>query len=220
MNEFDQRVFFKSYFNVSCETMKKFDLYLELITCWQKRFNLIGPSTLRQTWTRHFCDSAKLYNLLDHNFFGSPKKKVKNILDVGTGAGFPGIVMAILANESKENVKMTLIDSSKKKAGFLKLVIKELKLKVEVLNKRVEELEECSFDFITARAFSPLKKFLVLVYPLIKKNTCLIIPKGKTWEKEMISIKNKWKFSKIVVKNDIEIDNSGGVVLLIKDLKH
>ena len=198
--------------------MKKFDLYLELIISWQKKFNLIGAKTLKEVWIRHFCDSAKLLVFLDHGFFGSQKKNRK-ILDIGSGAGFPGLVMAILLDEKGNKVKITLIESSQKKAKFLEEVINVLKLKVVVVNKRVEDLEKCSFDFITARAVSPLKKLLDLMYPLTKKNTCFIIPKGKMWEKEIESIRKKWKFSKIVVKNDVKIDKSGGVVLLIKNLK-
>ena len=95
---------------------------------------------------------------------------------------------------------------------------KKLELRVDIYNKRVEDLYNENFDIITARAVAPLDRLLAYLEKFNLKNTHLIFPKGKTWEEEIKVIKNFWKFDEIIVRNNHEIDSSGGVVVIIKNL--
>ena len=203
--------FFRNRYNVSCETFEKFIFFHDELLLYQKKFNLIGGGTTENIWIRHFADSAELFG----NFQGLKSKK---ILDFGTGAGFPGLVIVLLSENHRLDHKITLAESNVKKYNFLKHIKKKLELRVEIYNKRVEELCNKSFDIITARAVAPLNKLFTYLEKFNLKNTRLIFPKGKTWEEEIKVIKNFWKFDEIIVKNNHEIDSSGGVVVIIKNL--
>lgn len=205
------RDFFKNRYDVSCETLKKFQFFHDELLLSQKKFNLIGSGTLESVWIRHFSDSAELFK----NLQGLKSKK---ILDFGTGAGFPGLVIALLSEAHGLNHKITLVESNVKKYSFLEHIKKKLGLRVIIYNKRVEDLLNKDFDIITARAVAPLNKLLAYLEKFNLKDAHLIFPKGKTWEKEVNVIKNFWKFDKIIVKNNHEIDSSGGVVIIIKNL--
>ncbi len=203
--------FFRNRYNVSCETFEKFIFFHDELLLYQKKFNLIGGGTTENVWIRHFADSAELFG----NFQGLKSKK---ILDFGTGAGFPGLVIVLLSENHRLDHKITLAESNVKKYNFLKHIKKKLELRVEIYNKRVEDLYNKSFDIITARAVAPLNKLFTYLEKFNLKNTRLIFPKGKTWEEEIKVIKNFWKFDEIIVKNNHEIDSSGGVVVIIKNL--
>lgn len=203
--------FFRNRYNVSCETFEKFIFFHDELLLYQKKFNLIGGGTTENIWIRHFADSAELFG----NFQGLKSKK---ILDFGTGAGFPGLVIVLLSENHRLDHKITLAESNVKKYNFLKHIKKKLELRVEIYNKRVEDLYDKSFDIITARAVAPLNKLFTYLEKFNLKNTRLIFPKGKTWEEEIKVIKNFWKFDEIIVKNNHEIDSSGGVVVIIKNL--
>ena len=203
--------FFKGRYNVSCETLKKFKFFRDELLLFQKKFNLIGRGTIENIWIRHFADSAELLR----NLQGLKSKK---ILDFGTGAGFPGLVIVLLSENHRLNHKITLAESNVKKYNFLMHIKKKLGLRVDIYNKRVEDLYNENFDIITARAVAPLDRLLAYLEKFNLKNTHLIFPKGKTWEEEIKVIKNFWKFDEIIVRNNHEIDSSGGVVVIIKNL--
>ena len=203
--------FFKYRYNVSCETLKKFKFFRDELLLFQEKFNLIGRGTIENIWIRHFADSAELLR----NLQGLKSKK---ILDFGTGAGFPGLVIVLLSENHRLNHKITLAESNVKKYNFLMHIKKKLGLRVDIYNKRVEDLYNENFDIITARAVAPLDRLLAYLEKFNLKNTHLIFPKGKTWEEEIKAIKNFWKFDEIIVRNNHEIDSSGGVVVIIKNL--
>lgn len=203
--------FFKGRYNVSCETLKKFKFFRDELLLFQKKFNLIGRGTIEDIWIRHFADSAELLR----NLQGLKSKK---ILDFGTGAGFPGLVIVLLSENYRLNHKITLAESNVKKYNFLMHIKKKLELRVDIYNKRVEDLYNENFDIITARAVAPLDRLLAYLEKFNLKNTHLIFPKGKTWEEEIKVIKNFWKFDEIIVRNNHEIDSSGGVVVIIRNL--
>ena len=160
----------------------KFNKYAELLRSWSERMNLVAPSTLSDIETRHFADSAQLADVLPHDV---------KIIDLGSGAGFPGVVLAILGWQ------VTCIESIGKKVSFLTTVKDELKLKnLEIYHGRVEDfiqqMPTNSSDFVfTARAFAPLVKILDYTHT---KNCRLFLLKGREIETEITVAKKKHKF--------------------------
>ena len=203
MNQKEQIKVFLDLYDVSRETMEKLSIYEKLIIEGQKKFNLIGKSTLGSIWLRHFADSAKLLKILKEVYQNS-EGKVLNLLDVGSGAGFPGVVLSIMTNAEKIPIKVALADSNRKKSLFLKSIKKELGVSYTVVNKRSENINQ-KFEIITARAVTSVKTFLDLNHNLIKKESILVLFKGRTWKEEVKESKKKWKFELNVVKNNIRI---------------
>ncbi len=121
------------YTRVSRETITSLERYEKLLIEWNKSLNLIGKSTLNNIWDRHFLDSIQVIDFIDKND--------KSLIDIGSGAGFPGLVIAIGVKDRKIPLKVTLVDKSPKKIKFLKEIIKELDLNVQTLNKNVLEDE-------------------------------------------------------------------------------
>ena len=217
MNQKEQIKVFLDLYDVSRETMEKLSIYEKLIIEGQKKCSLIGKSTLGNIWLRHFADSAKLLKIVKEVHCDSGGKTL-NLLDVGSGAGFPGVVLSIMTNAEKIPIKVALADSNRKKSLFLKSIKKELGVSYTVVNKRSENIKQ-KFEIITARAVTSVKTFLDLNHNLIKKGSILVLFKGRTWKEEVKESKKKWKFELNVVKNNIRIDSSGGVTLVIRNLK-
>ena len=165
---FHQKEAFKLTYNVSRETMSKFEKYEDILKASQKKFNLIGKSTENKIWARHFYDSAFSCKFV-LEIIGRTEKKKLSLVDVGSGAGFPGLVIALMCQKIS-NVSFTLIESNKKKASFLECIVSLLGLKVKVINSRAEEQKK-KFDLITARAVAPLNKLVKLVCKISKKNS-------------------------------------------------
>jgi 16S rRNA (guanine(527)-N(7))-methyltransferase RsmG len=210
------RAAFMNLYDVSRETMSMFDEYEKILKEWQKKFNLIGNSTINKIWSRHFLDSALAYKVLRSSLVEKNRKSF-SLIDVGTGAGFPGLVIALLFVETKINCDIYLIESNKKKIKFLNAVIKSLNLKVTVINNRVEN-ENGKYDYIVSRAFAPLEKLLRLIQNIYDKNATLILFKGKTWKNEVNIIKKNWNIGKLVVTNNNDLDKSEGVLLVMTSL--
>ena len=203
-------------YNVSRETIERLSVYEKLIIQEQKKYSLVGVSTLDNIWLRHFADSAKIFNIIKDLCLIS-KKSIYSFADIGSGAGFPGAVISIMAEAENIPINTVLVDSNKKKCSFLRIV-KELQLPYNVLNKRSEDIRE-KFDIIASRAVTSLGNFLKSNYNIIAKDSNLIVLKGKTWTQEVKESKKKWKFKLNVVKNNIQLDSSGGVTLIIRNLE-
>ena len=211
----DQIKIFQKLYNVPRETIDQFSEYYKLLIKSQEKTNLVGSGTISSIWIRHFSDSAKLTDRII--FYGNKLKTRIRVCDVGSGAGFPGLVCFLILLSQKHEISMTLIESNKKKCDFLDLVKKKLTLSVNIINERVEKIEE-KYDIILSRAVAPLYILLKLLMPLSKKFTVFLLPKGKNYQKEIEKAKKLWKFSYKVVKNSNLLDKSGGVILEIVDL--
>ena len=207
---------FLKLFNVSRETLIKLDQYEKLLIKYNCKLNLIGGSTVDNIWKRHFSDSAKIFTLLE-NFHKNSGKVLSSLCDLGTGAGLPGIILAILNEDKRLNINFTLVDSNAKKYAFLKEVLQRLNLRLFLKNKRAEEIAS-KFDFITARAVARLDKLLHLSKSISKRNTIFIFHKGKNWSLELEEIKKKWHYTANIVKNNQLIDKSGGVTLILTNV--
>ena len=212
----DQIKVFQKLYNVPRETIEQFAEYHNLLIKYQEKTNLVGSGTISNIWVRHFSDSAKLTNRII-SFKNNANRSVR-VCDVGSGAGFPGLVCLLILSSQKKQIQMTLIESNKKKCQFLNIVKKKLMLSVSIINERVEKVEE-KYDIIMSRAVAPLYILLKLLMPLSSKNTILLLPKGKNYQKEIEKAKKLWNFSYKIVKNSYLLDKSGGVTLEIVNLK-
>ena len=216
METSEQIKVFQKLYNVPRETIKQFTEYYNLLVKYQEKTNLIGSGTISNIWVRHFSDSAKLTSRII-SFKNNAKRSIR-VCDVGSGAGFPGLVCLLILSSQKKKIQMTLIESNKKKCQFLNLVKKKLMLSVSIISERVEKVEE-KYDVIMSRAVAPLNILLRFLMPLSGKDTILLLPKGKNYQKEIEKAKKLWNFSYKVVKNSYLLDKSGGVTLEIVNLK-
>ena len=152
---------FCRYSQVSRETIISLKKYEELLIKANKRLNLIGKSTINEIWHRHFLDSFQVIDFIDKN--------EKTLVDLGSGAGFPGLVLSIIATERKIPLKIKLIEKSPKKINFLKEIISKLKLNADALNQNVQD-KKFKFldDVFVARAFKPIPEILELIHSKAK----------------------------------------------------
>lgn len=191
----DARASFAAEFDVSRETLVKLDHYAELLTDWQQRMNLVGPSTLPNIWDRHFRDSAQLLEIAGTG---------KSWLDIGAGGGFPGLVLAIL--DPKSNI--TLVESITKKCRFLDTVARETDTDghVTVANVRVEALADSKYDIITARAAASLETLFNWGMRFAGRGTRWILPKGARVQEELASAAEKFHFAHELVPSRTDPD--------------
>ncbi len=187
--------------NVSRETMDMFAVYLKLLEKWQRRINLVANSTLQNAWQRHILDSGQLALYLPAN--------TKHILDVGSGAGFPGLVLAIMTS-----AQVDLVESDQQKAIFLSTVIRELGLNAKVHNCRIESLAPLRPDVITARALAPVPKLLDLIEKQLHSGCVCLFLKGVSVQEELTNLQS---YSKMKAVTHSSLSGPDGVVLALQD---
>ena len=192
---------FQSEFGVSRETVRMLNDFERLLLKWQARVNLIGPSTVGDIWARHFGDSAQLRNL-------APERAIR-WADIGTGAGFPGMVLAILLRD-RPGFEMHLIESNSKKAAFLDVVRQQIKCPVVVHNIRAEDLTLKDIDVITARACAPLDRLLNLAEGLKANQTICLFLKGQKSQSELTTAEKYWTIRSETILS--RFDSSGSVL--------
>ena len=194
---------------VSRETITSLKKYEDILTKTNKSQNLIGNSTINDIWTRHFLDSAQVIDFIDKND--------KTLIDIGSGAGFPGLVLAITSKDRKIPLKIKLIEKSSKKAKFLKKLIDELHLDAEVINKNIFEYpKKLSEDVFVARAFKPLKIILPLIHNKAENWKKIFIFLGKTGKNELLQASKSWH---IEYKQRVSVTSSDSIVIEINKLK-
>jgi 16S rRNA (guanine527-N7)-methyltransferase len=180
---------FAEALKVPRETIHRLTRYAEILTDWQKRNNLVGPSTLPALWSRHFADSAQLYSL-------APDARLW--LDLGSGAGFPGLVVAII-QAGTPDFRMHLVESNRKKCAFLAEVVRDTEAPVDIHAMRIEALAECAQglrpDVVSARALAPLPRLFELAAPFFGERTKGLFPKGREAEAEIDAAREDWEFS-------------------------
>lgn len=190
--------------HVSRETSARLERYAELLRKWNPRINLVARSTLPDLWARHFADSAQLLRLAP--------APVAHWADLGAGAGFPGLVIAILAIETGSPARVTLVESDARKAAFLRSVIREIGVPAEVLTARIEEVPPLAADVISARALADLDTLLGYAVRHLASGGTALLPKGKTWQQELVAAQSKWHFRYRLAKSETE---DGPVILRV-----
>ena len=192
---------FARRFDVSRETLASLSAYVALLEKWQPQINLVSPATLPDIWHRHILDSAQLVPYLPL----APAHKRCQILDIGSGAGFPGLVLAILGAGDVQ-----LVESDQRKAVFLQTVIRELGLSARVSNQRIETLPACQPDVIIARALAALPKLMSLIAPQLHNDlTCLFL-KGASVDEELTNFQT---YSTMIVHLYPSVTNDDGVIV-------
>lgn len=179
---------FAEVFKVPRETIHRLIRYADLLAHWQKTTNLIAPSSLPLLWSRHFADSAQIRELaLDARLW----------LDLGSGAGFPGLVVAILQT-GRPDFRMHLVESNRKKCAFLAEVARETKAPVDIHPMRIEELAESAQslrpEVVSARALAPAPRLFELASPFFGPGTRGLFLKGREAETELEAARVRWDF--------------------------
>jgi len=193
--------------NVSRETLSILNKYKELVISENNKINLISAKSASEFTERHIIDCAQAIDFIDKNN--------KICTDLGTGAGLPGIVLAILLRERNIDIKMNLYEKSYRKSIFLKSVSRELKLETEIFQRDVFSEKNLVTGTILARAFKPLPVILELIEKNFKKYTNLIIFMGKNGKQVLKSTIKEWKFE---YKEKESLTNKGSFLLNIKNI--
>ena len=173
--------------DVSRETLERLEVFATLLEKWNPRINLVARSTLPELWDRHFLDSLQVFRLLE--------RPAQHWVDLGTGGGFPGLVIAIAAAEAANPRKITLVESDQRKAAFLRTVLRETEVAGEVIAKRLEEIPPLHADFLSARALADLTTLLGFAQLHMKSDGTCLFPKGKNWKSELQNALDTWHFS-------------------------
>ena len=138
---------FAQAFDVSCETMSRLTDYVSLLQKWSRAINLVGANDVNDIWSRHIMDSGQLVNHIP--------KQARHLVDLGSGAGLPAIVAAIMASELIPGLRFTLIESDKRKAAFLREACRQSSISATIRAERAENIEPLNADVVTSRAFAP-----------------------------------------------------------------
>ena len=202
---------------VSRETRERLTVYHDLLVKWQSSINLIAPSTIHEIWSRHIADSVQCAVLVP---------QAKHIIDIGSGAGFPGMVMGILMAERVEagdaGFRLEFIESSGKKCAFLNAVVREVGLRkvginVDVHHGRIETVlpNLSQPDVISARALASLEELLALTDPFLRESCIGIFPKGRGHDGEIQDAQKKWQFDRNITSSRFE---EGSVILQVSNV--
>jgi len=192
---------FSALAEVDDAVIDRLQTYLELLSKWQRRINLVGTSTLDDPWRRHFLDSAQLCRHIEPDD--------RPLYDIGSGAGFPGLVLAVMGIPG-----VGLVESDQRKAAFLREVIRATDANAEVIVARVEELAPERAGIITARACAPLEKLLRLTTNLWTPETIGLLHKGRNVDAELTLAHKSWN---IRVEKLPSLSDPEGVILRISE---
>ena len=171
---------------VSRETMSALKSFESLVRRWNPAINLVSKASLTELWNRHIVDSAQL--------FGLCPKAAKTWVDIGSGGGFPGLVVVILAAEGRPELLVTLVESDQRKAAFLRHVLLTLQLKAVVRSERIESIEALNADVVSARALARLPQLLSVASKHLRDDGLALFPKGARYAEELEEAQKYWAF--------------------------
>lgn len=194
--------------NVSRESSEKLEIYYELLLKWQKAINLVSGSTLEEAWVRHFADSAQLCRFIPED--------VKTVMDWGSGAGFPGLVLAIL----RPALEVHIVESDERKCQFMRTVSRETSAPIRIHTCRIEDLglEDVKPDLITARALASVEKLLGYAYPWVLRDSAfsLLLLKGESAHEELDLARKSYDFQ---VEEHKSVTDPRACVLRLSSIK-
>ena len=187
---------------VSRETLARLEAYAELLARWSARINLVGRDTLPDLWRRHVLDSAQLHRFVP----GS----AESLIDLGSGAGLPGLVLAILGVAGVE-----LVEGASRKAAFLREAARITAAAVTIRPCRIQAIPPHPVDIVTARACAPLDRLLDLAAPFLSSNTVCLFPKGERFNEELTLARKAWTMN---VSVEQSLSDRRGIVLRLQQV--
>jgi 16S rRNA (guanine527-N7)-methyltransferase len=189
---------------VSRETLARLEAYAGLLVQWSGRINLVAASTLDDLWRRHFLDSAQLLPLVPAG--------AQTLVDLGSGAGFPGLVLAIMGVPGVE-----LVEADARKCAFLREAARVAAAPVQIRNARIESVSPHPVDVVTARGCAPLDRLLVLAQPFVAPETLCLFPKGEQAGQEVEAARQNWTME--VARHDSRTDPRGTILCLTRIMR-
>ncbi|MDF1772925.1 MAG: 16S rRNA (guanine(527)-N(7))-methyltransferase RsmG [Pseudophaeobacter sp. bin_em_oilr2.035] len=171
--------------NVSRETLDRLKIFEQVLLKWNPKINLVSRNSLDDLWTRHIIDSVQVFRCV------SPPS---HWVDMGSGGGLPGVIVAIMAAEESPNTKVTLIESDQRKSAFLRTAARECGAKLTVISKRIEQADPQNADVLSARALADLSLLLEFSERHLSPTGTALFPKGANWKKEVDNARQRWRF--------------------------
>ena len=194
---------------VSRETLERLNRLESLLVKWNPAINLVSRASLPAAWDRHILDSAQLFSLITDN--------AQHWVDIGSGGGFPGLVIACLAADLRPHLAITLIESDHRKCTFLRQAAVDLGITPKVLTTRIEMAPPQNADILSARALSALPNLLTYAQRHLSPQGLALFPKGATWQEEVDHARKEWHFDLTVHPSQTD---PNAVILAVKDLSH
>jgi len=202
---FDEKTFFTKT-NVSRETMDNIRIYASLLEKWQEKINLVSDSSLSDRWSRHFYDSFQLKAHFDRS-----KAAKLRILDIGSGAGFPGLLLSMLGLG-----EFHMVESNNKKCAFMGQVIRDTGCPAIIHNERAENITPFPVDYIISRACAPLDKLFDLGKNFIRDDVTCLFLKGRSAEQEIAEARQNWTFD---IEKFTSVTEESGMLLKVRRIK-
>jgi 16S rRNA (guanine527-N7)-methyltransferase len=193
--------------NVSRETFAKLEAFSDLVLKWTPKINLISKQSMQDLWSRHIVDSAQLYDLAP---------PFERWVDLGSGGGFPGIVLSILGQDDRIEREFILVESDQRKCTFLRTAIRELNLQARVISDRIENVPPLAADIVSGRALADLSVLLGFAERHLKPGGTALFPKGAKWSTEDEAARTEWSYHCDAITSKT---NPDAAVLKIKDIK-
>lgn len=193
--------------DVSRETIEKLKSLEALLGKWNPAINLVSRNTIGAAWSRHILDSAQLFQIAPFRVWA----------DLGSGGGFPGLVVAVLAAELAPDAKVVLVEADQRKATFLREAARNLGVAAQVDAHRIEEVEPLAADVLSARALAPLTVLCGFAGRHLGPGGTAVFPKGQNWQAEVDEARKRWKFDLDVRPSLVE---ASSVVLVMKAIVH
>ncbi len=194
--------------DVSRETSERLDIFARLLAAWTKKINLIAPSTVDQIHDRHIADSLQIYPLAPPGW--------KKWVDLGSGGGLPGVIVAICAMDAREEREIVLVESDARKCAFLRTAIRETGARATVIQARIGDLAPAEADVLSARALAPLERLLSFSDRHLSEGGIGLFHKGRQVDAEIEQALDGWTFACEKVPSKTDAD---GVVLRIGGVK-
>ncbi|MBP6984969.1 MAG: 16S rRNA (guanine(527)-N(7))-methyltransferase RsmG [Alphaproteobacteria bacterium] len=187
--------------NLSLDDVRGIEAYCELLIKWNAKINLVGRATISEIKERHVLDCIQLSSFIN---------KKESLVDLGSGAGLPGILLSIIGHED-----VTLVESDQKKCVFLREVRRALNLKCNILNMRIEEMKDCKYDLVVSRALASLNLLLDFSEPILKEGGRCLFLKGSSFQEEIDLAKQYWSFKYETIPSKT---GCGGVILEVQNI--
>lgn len=193
--------------NVSRETLERLKIFEATIRKWNPRINLVSRDSLNNLWVRHIVDSVQVFRCVE---------PTAHWVDIGSGGGFPGLIVAILAADEAPDMKVTLIESDTRKSAFLRTVARECGVNISVISERIESVDPQNAGVLSARALADLSLLFQFTERHLHSDGVALFPKGVNWKKEVDNALKQWRFDWEPVRSLTEAE---AVILKIRGVE-